>query len=56
MTYEVALFQKGVDEVKSVGEFVHVFVDRDTGRPAASGMHGDLKEGLQRILVKQSKL
>jgi acyl-CoA thioester hydrolase len=56
VTYEVALFQKGVDEVKSVGEFVHVFVDRDTGRPAASGMHGDLKEGLQRILVKQSKL
>lgn len=56
VTYEVALFQQGVEEVKSVGEFVHVFVDRETGRPATSGMNGDLKEGLQKILVKQSKL
>ena len=56
VTYEVALFQQGVEGVKSVGEFVHVFVDRETGRPAANGMNGGIKEGLQRILVKQSKL
>jgi acyl-CoA thioester hydrolase len=56
VTYEVALFQQGVEEVKSVGEFVHVFVDRETGRPATNGMKGDLKEGLQKILVHRSKL
>jgi acyl-CoA thioester hydrolase len=56
VTYEIALFQQGVEEVKSVGEFIHVFVDRETGRPATNGMNEDLKEGLQKILVKQSKL
>ncbi|PSS27473.1 hypothetical protein M430DRAFT_38247 [Amorphotheca resinae ATCC 22711] len=56
VTYEIALFERGVDEVKAVGEIVHVFVDRETGRPAAKGMNGDLKEGLRKILVQQSKL
>lgn len=56
VTYEVALFQKGVEEVKAVGEFVHVFVDRETGRPAANGMNNDLKKGLEKILVTKSKL
>jgi len=58
VTYEIGLFERGTQEVKSVGEIIHVFVVRDTGRPAASGMNEDLKEGLQKILVnkKQSKL
>ncbi len=56
VTYEIALFERGVDEVKSVGELVHVFVDRSTGRPSPSGLDNRLKEGLQKILVKQSKL
>ena len=56
VNYEVALFQKGDEEVKSVGEFVHVFVERETGRPSRNGMREDLKEGLRNILVKQSKL
>lgn len=54
VTYEVALFEKGVEEVKSVGEIVHVFVDRDSGRPAAAGMNGDLKLGFQMLLVKET--
>jgi len=53
VTYEVALFEKGVEEVKSVGEIVHVFVDRKSGRPAAAGMDKDLKSGLQMLLVQQ---
>jgi acyl-CoA thioester hydrolase len=53
VTYEVALFKKGVEEVKSVGEFVHVFVDRDTGRPAASGMNDSLRKGLEKIRVTE---
>ncbi len=57
VTYEVALFEKGVKEVKSVGEFVHVFVDRETGRPTASGMNESLRNGLEKILVREvSKL
>ena len=56
VTYEVALFERGVKEVKSVGEFIHVFVDRETGRPAPNGMDEKIKEGLEKILVKQSKL
>lgn len=56
VTYEFALFERGIEEVKSVGEFVHVFVDRETGRPAANGMDRHLKEGLQKILIKQPKL
>ena len=54
VTYEVALFEKGLEEVKSVGEIVHVFVDRDSGRPAAAGMNGDLKLGFQMLLVKET--
>ncbi|PBP19044.1 thioesterase superfamily protein [Diplocarpon rosae] len=56
VTYEVALFERGVDDVKSVGELVHVFVDRETGRPAAEGMETQLRDGLQKIQVTPSKL
>ncbi|KAH8884212.1 thioesterase superfamily protein-like protein, partial [Thozetella sp. PMI_491] len=43
VTYEIALFEKDVDAVRSVGQFVHVFVDRDTGRPSLKGMEGSLR-------------
>ncbi|KAH8685759.1 thioesterase superfamily protein-like protein [Tricladium varicosporioides] len=56
VTYEIALFERGVEEVKSVGELIHVFVDRGTGRPAANGMDSKIKDGLQRLVVPQSKL
>lgn len=56
VTYEIALFERGVEEVKSVGEFTHVFIDRGTGRPAAAGMNDGLKDGLQKILIPKWKL
>jgi acyl-CoA thioester hydrolase len=57
VTYEIALFEKGVEEVKSVGRIVHVFVDRSTGRPATQGMNEQLKTGFGRILIRdQAKL
>lgn len=58
VTYEIALFEKGIEAVRSVGEFIQVFVDRDTARPNAKGMGEALRKGLERILVKpqQSKL
>ncbi|EHA55265.1 thioesterase [Pyricularia oryzae 70-15] len=55
VTYEIALFEKGVDRVRSVGEFVQVFVDRATGRPAAAGMNETTRKGLERIMVQDAK-
>lgn len=52
VTYEIALFEKGQDSVKSVGEFVQVFVDRATGRPNAQGMNPEMRQGLEHLLVK----
>jgi len=49
VTYEVALFEKGAEEVKAVGELVHVFVERGTGKPGVEGMGGVLREGLVRL-------
>lgn len=54
VTYEIALFEKGVGPVKAVGEVVHVFVERATGRPSADGMPAKLREGLERIRVGQA--
>ncbi|KAK0614963.1 HotDog domain-containing protein [Bombardia bombarda] len=51
VTYEIALFEKGVEGVRSVGEFIQVFVDRETARPNAKGMGLEMREGLQRIAV-----
>ncbi|KAL0942142.1 thioesterase superfamily protein [Colletotrichum truncatum] len=58
VTYEIALFEKGISEVRAVGEFVHVFVERSTGRPTVSGMSDELRRGLERILVvdRENKL
>ncbi|KAL7773389.1 hypothetical protein CFE70_003353 [Pyrenophora teres f. teres 0-1] len=50
VTYEIAVFQNGEEEVKAVGEFVHVFVDRDSRRPAKEGMNEELKGGLESFM------
>lgn len=52
VTYEVAVFERGVDEVKAVGEFVHVFVERATGKPSKNGMNAFLREGLDKLFVR----
>lgn len=49
VTYEVALFERGVEGVKAVGEFVHVFVERATGRPTPQGMSDKLRNALEKI-------
>lgn len=58
VTYEVGLFEKNEKPVKAVGEFVHVFVDRQTQRPNVNGMNDDLRQGLEKLLVsrRSSKL
>ena len=51
VVYEIALFEKDVEQVKAVGEFVHVFVDRATQRPNANGMNTQLRQGLEKLYV-----
>lgn len=59
VTYEVGLFEKpeegdgggsdsvGGTKVKAVGEFVHVWVERETKRPNPKGMDPGLRAGLE---------
>lgn len=57
VTYEVGLFERGTEDAKAVAGFTHVFVDRNTNRPAAEGMPLKTREGLSKLLsVERSKL
>lgn len=53
--YEIGVFERGVEEVKAVGEFVHVFVDRENRRPRAQGMLEGMRAGLARLSVEKKK-
>lgn len=56
VAYEIGVFERGVEEIKAVGEFVHVFVDRESRKPGKNGMDGGLKDGLGKIVAdKNSK-
>ena len=54
VTYEIGVFERGVEEVKAVGSFVHVFVDRQSRKPSASGMNETMRKGLSSVLVRNS--
>ncbi|USP82055.1 uncharacterized protein yc1106_09329 [Curvularia clavata] len=56
VTYEIGVFEQGQEEVKAVGEFIHVFVDRESRRPRERGMTEALKTGLEKLVVEKSKL
>jgi acyl-CoA thioester hydrolase len=57
VTYEIGVFVQGDEDAKAVGEFVHVFVERESRKPGVTGMAEGLKEGLSRIVVEEkSKL
>ena len=45
--YELAVFRAGDDEPSATGWFVHVFVDRDTRRPAP--LPAPLRDALERL-------
>jgi acyl-CoA thioester hydrolase len=46
--YEIGLFRYGSDDLLASGWFVHVFVDRDSRRPA--GIPGPVRESLERLV------
>ena len=54
VTYEVAIFEHGVENPRAVGSFTHVFVDRNKMRPAVDGMPSEIRAGLQRLVVSQT--
>ena len=54
VSYEIGVFDSKAEDVKAVGSFTHVFVDRETNRPAAEGMPSTIRAGLQRIVSKQA--
>jgi len=57
VTYEIGVFERGKEEPCAVGEFIHVFVERDTMRPGTKGMGNKMREGLSQLVVgKESKL
>lgn len=51
VTYEIGVFERGTGEVKAVGEFVHVFVERESRKPAKRGMNESLRKGLEKIVA-----
>jgi acyl-CoA thioester hydrolase len=56
VTYEIGVFERDQDEVKAVGEFVHVFVDRNSRKPGKTGMDDKLKVGLSKLMAHKAKL
>ncbi|MEK7245464.1 MAG: thioesterase family protein [Pseudomonadota bacterium] len=48
--YEVGIFRRGENEVAAAGHFVHVFVDRQTGRPVA--LPPGIRRALERIRAR----
>lgn len=56
VTYETAVFERGKEEVCAVGEFVHVYVEREGRRPAKEGMGPELRKALEELVATQSRL
>lgn len=57
VTYEVGFFERGFEDVRAVGGYTHVFVERETNRPSASGILEVTRKGLARLLTdEKSKL
>ncbi|KAL2053013.1 hypothetical protein ABVK25_006650 [Lepraria finkii] len=50
VAYEVGVFEQGKDDVRAVGGYTHVFVEREKNRPAANGMSDEIRRGLERLL------
>lgn len=53
VTYEVGVFRRGEEDVKAVGGFTHVFVERKHMRPAAGGlgMEKGIRKGLEKLMI-----
>lgn len=50
-TYEVGVFEQGKENVRAVGGYTHVFVEKDKKRPALDGMASETRNGLAKLLL-----
>lgn len=50
-TYEVGVFDQGKENVRAVGGYTHVFVEKDKKRPALDGMASETRNGLAKLLL-----
>jgi acyl-CoA thioester hydrolase len=53
VTYEVGVFEQGADDIRAIGGFTHVFVDKDTNRPIPEGMPAEVRSGLEKLFLKE---
>lgn len=54
VTYEIGVFEEGVESVAAVGGYTHVFVE--TGSRKTGNMGEAIREGLEKLTVVGSKL
>ena len=50
VTYEIGVFERGHEDIRAVGGYTHVFVNRTTNRPSADGMSDEVRTGLAMLL------
>ena len=50
VVYEVGVFERGKDDVRAVGGYIHVFIERVNNRPSPNGMPDDVRKGLKKLL------
>jgi acyl-CoA thioester hydrolase len=55
VTYEIGVFRRGEEEVKVVGGYTHVFVQREGMRPTRTGMEKAIREGLEKLVVRPQR-
>lgn len=53
VTYEVGIFEQGQEEVKVVGGYTHVFVEREGRKVSGEGMGNGVREGLRNLLGRK---
>lgn len=51
ITYEVGIFERGVDVVKAVATVVQVIVERSTGRPVNVDANSSFKRGITTLYI-----
>ena len=54
VTYEIGVFEDGVESVAAVGGYTHVFVE--SGSRKTGSMSKEIREGLEKLAVVGSKL
>lgn len=48
--YEVGVFQEGEDQVKAVGGFIQIWVERKSNKPTSEGIPAHVRRQLEPLL------